>query len=266
MSVPENLTPIVDADLLVYEIAFGSETGWKALTNTEDLPPWDYVAQMLHNRLDAICREVKTDKAPVLYLTEGKTFRYDVAKKKPYKAGRKLEKPWHFRNLMVYIRDVLGAKVATGIEADDLMSIDHLASGGTTILCSRDKDLRQIPGYMFSWELSRQPSFGPTNLPPDGMLYLNDKGELRGFGLSWFYAQVLTGDTIDNYGGCPGIGPKKAFQLLAGLQPEEQLEAVIQAYKDVYGDETWEEELLEQGRLAWILRKPDQVWEIGVTE
>lgn len=267
------MRPLIDADILRYEIGFAAETGWMAITGEERPPPFDYVAMMLNIRIGAICRSVDATEPASLYITEGHTFRYDLAETKPYKGHRKDKKPWHFRNLTAYLRDVLGATVVTSIEADDAIVIEHVdPSTGDTIICSRDKDLRQAPGWFYSWELGAQPAFGPLEVPRNGWLELHDtKRSLSGCGLAFFYAQLLMGDTTDNIPGCMGVGPVSTHNILKACdRPEEQLDAVVSAYQCIHGS-NWEEYLLEQGRLCWITRKlhPDGtpvLWEPGMED
>lgn len=264
MTLPSDLIPLVDGDIIRYELGYAAETGWKKVTGTEDLPPFDYVEDLLLQRLTTIQANCNTTKTPEIYLTEGKSFRDAIAQTKPYKGTRKAAKPWHYSNLTVYLRDVLGCNVISGIEADDALAIRHSGSNGTTILCSRDKDLRQVPGWFYSWELGKQPSFGPIEISQAGYLSLSeDHKKLTGTGLAFFYAQVLMGDPVDNIPGCPDIGPVQAHAMLDGKSPDEQLAAVRDAYYDYYAEE-YMERLTEQGQLCWMLRKPGQVWEIGM--
>jgi len=74
-----------------------------------------------------------------------------------------------------------------------------------------------------------------------------------------FWKQMLTGDTVDNIPGCPGIGPSKAEKALGTLSPFEMYPVVRAYYVLSYGDEA-DEKLLEQGRLLWIRRKKDEFW------
>lgn len=288
MKCPTDLQPLIDGDIIRYEVGFAAETGWKTVKeDPEAIPPFDYVAEMLSERLRIIGAECQTDKSPLIFMTEGKTFRYDLAKRKPYKGTRLEKKPWHFDNLTVYLRDVLGAQVVTGIEADDALTIEHLSSEGRTILCSRDKDLRQVPGWFYSWELGHQPSFGPVEITKTGSLTLTEKEKVKadgkkvvdkkltGTGLAFFYAQVLMGDPTDNIPGLPGCGPVQTYDVVSVQGTDHDpcramLERVAAAYQDHYGND-WEEELLEQGRLCWMTRRlhPDGnpvLWEIGMTE
>ncbi len=259
------MKPLIDADILRYEIGFGAETGWQT---PDEIPPWPYVEEMLHARIAKICFDVSATEEPVLYITEGRTFRFDLAKRKPYKGTRKEHKPWHFNNLTVYLKDVLNCEVVTGVEADDAMAIRHMGPE-ETIICSRDKDLKQLPGPYYSWELGRQPSFGPEVITKEGSLVLSeDKKSLSGTGLPFFYAQVLIGDKSDNIPGLPGCGPVAAWEAL--LYNDDKLMTVMSMYEDHYGAD-WEEELLEQGRLCWMSRRLHEdgspvLWEIGMTE
>jgi len=162
----------------------------------------------------------------------------------------------------------LDAIVCRGIEADDQMAMDQTED---TIICSRDKDLKQVPGWLYSWELGRQPAFGPEEIDQVGYLSLSDnRKKVAGTGLSFFYAQCLMGDTVDNIPGLPGCGPVRTYEILEGMtDPEEMEGAVLDAYCDQYGLDAYKYELLEQGRLLWMTRAmtPENtpvLWEIGM--
>jgi hypothetical protein len=274
----------VDGDIIRYELGYAAEAGWKAKTHTEDVPPFSYVRELLEQRLADICFACRTTETPRLFFTTGRTFRFDIAKKKPYKGTRIEKKPFHYDNLTVYLRDILGAEEVTDIEADDRLAIEHTASNGQTILVSRDKDLKQVPGWFYSWELNLQPSWGPALITKEGSLKFTPAdlerkrpAKLTGTGLAWFYAQVLMGDPTDNIPGLPNTGPVAAYEMLHGRTPTEQLDAVQEAYMTYYGpgpgmvEPYWLEQLEEQGRLCWLTRRLNedgspQLWEMELTE
>ncbi|WP_137113301.1 DNA polymerase I [Mesorhizobium sp. GR13] len=95
-----------------------------------------------------------------------------------------------------------------GFEADDLIATyARLAcdAGGDTTIISSDKDLMQLVGptvSMYDPMKDRQIGIPEViekwGVPPEKMIDL----------------QALTGDSIDNVPGVPGIGPKTAAQLL----------------------------------------------------
>ena len=247
-----------------YEIGYGAEVGWKAIEEgSSDPPPFDYVSHLLHERINNI-RSLTGSDEYTIFLTEGRTFRYDIAKTRPYKGNRQDVKPFHFNNLTVYMRDCLPCQMVRQIEADDAMALEQLSSKGTTIICSRDKDLRQVPGLTYSWELGKQASFGPTNVDETGYLTLSkDRKKLSGTGFAFFCAQLLMGDTADNIPGLKGWGPVAThgwFSLCT--TPEEYYMAASAAY------ENNKDYLLEQGRLLWLTRSLDlygypQLWQLG---
>lgn len=270
-----------------YEIGFAAETGWRHVKEWKegdaplDPPPFDYVAELLEGRIAEICRVVGATEAPILYLTGSNNFREKVAKRAVYKGTRKeLHKPWHYANLTAYMKGKYGAIVVEGMEADDAICIEQsrdieraraYASGGEwggcspdwrehlgTIICTRDKDLRQCPGWHYGWELGNQPQFGPLLVDVIGKIELvkNNK-EVKGYGMKFFYSQLLTGDRVDNIPGLPKFGPKAAYEILHSLESIEDMEnAITRAYASVY-PETWREEMKEQAQLLYMIRELD---------
>ena len=270
---------LIDGDILRYETGFAAQTGWTAITeDPEQLPPFEYVREMLELKLLNIVAEARAQEYE-LFITEGHTFRFDLAKTKPYKGGRRENKPWHFKNITAYMKDMLPTRVVTGIEADDALAIEHLDPSSETILCSRDKDLRQVPGEFYSWELGAQPSWGPDTIHEPGYLMLDRSKKppkLTGTGFAFFCAQVLIGDSVDNIPGLPKCGPVAAYDALCqeaggvGENKDELYEQVEFMYQEKFPDE-WEEMLLEQGRLCWMTRRLHEdgspvLWELGMTE
>jgi hypothetical protein len=146
------MQPLIDADILRYEIGFAAEAGYRATTGDDEaIPSWEWVEECFIGRVKEIENNIseffeEQCQPSKFFLTDGPTFRDDIAKKKPYKGTRVVHKPWHFENLTAYMRDVLGAEVCEGIEADDAIAIEHSLTPHSTIICSRDKDFRQVPG------------------------------------------------------------------------------------------------------------------------
>ncbi len=255
---------LIDGDILRYEIGFAAEAGWRAITGEDNaIPPWNYAEDMLLARIAAILHTT-TATSYCLYLTEGRNFRFDVAVTKPYKGQRIENKPWHYKNLTAVLTHCHPSHTSNGVEADDSMAMAHVH--GNTIICSRDKDLKQVPGLFYSWELGRQPSFGPALIDPIGNLQLTKqagKQTLKGTGYAWFCGQMLIGDVADNIPGCPGVGPVKAFELLDGVKTCEELETKV---TETYNND---ELMLEQGQLLWLVRRlnPDgtpEIWKRGL--
>lgn len=243
--------PLLDADVLVYEAGFAAETGWTG----DGAPPFEYAAQQLDTRIKNICLMVEADCEPILFLTGKTNFRYHIAKRQPYK-DRPGNKPFHYANLKAYIKGKYDYRITEGLEADDLMAIEQTARPTETIICTRDKDLRAVPGWHYGWELGNQPQFGPEVVSEVGYIKLSsDRKSVKGVGILFFFAQCLTGDRVDSIPGLEGCGPVKALKILEGCETSAQaLKAVYGAYKASYGMYAYKE-LLEQGRLLWMVRK-----------
>lgn len=76
--------------------------------------------------------------------------------------------------------------------------------------------------------------------------------KLKGTGLHFFYAQLLMGDTVDNYAGLKGWGGTGAYELLKDSESEQELyDKVSGAYEEQLG-EGYFPYLLEQMQLAWM--------------
>lgn len=255
---PTNPYGLVDADMIIYEAAACGED-----RETGEIFSFDYCASLVDKRLLEIADAIGTTEPLRLFVTGDNNFRFDVATVKPYKGNRKQEKPWHWKNVRAYIES-LGAEVAEGMEADDLMAMCQTEN---TVICTRDKDLRQVPGWHYGWELGSQPEFKLQYVDEIGEIELvtktNSEGkvksrEIKGTGLKFFYAQLIVGDTVDNIPGLPKAGPVLAYQLLVDTITEgEMFSAVREAYRRYYGDEA-DERLLEQGQLLWMCRAKDE--------
>lgn len=210
------------------------------------------------NPLDEVAKLLVETCQPSKY---NPNFRDGVAKKKVYKGSRKNERPKHYINLVEYVcatRDVI---LADGCEADDLLAIHQTeAEPLTTIICSRDKDLKIVPGMHFGWMCGLQKQFGPAQVTTEGELSINARGtKIEGTGLKFFYSQVLTGDKTDDYPGLPRCGPVKTFKILEECKGEaEMFNAVYEAYRAFYGDEEARAEMYEQCRLAWMVCERDE--------
>lgn len=257
---------LIDGDVLLYELGFAAEAGWQ----TGDLPPFDYVADLVDNRIANICALAEANDKPICFFTGKTNFRNDIAKRQKYK-DRPSKKPFHYYNIKAYLKGKYEWRQQEGLEADDLMAIEqtrteNLLNGNPfysgpskeTIICTRDKDLRAVPGWHFGWELGNQPQYGPTKVEEFGEIRLShDRKSIKGEGLLFFYSQCLTGDRVDSIPGLEGMGPVKAFGILEGcLDIDDAEKRVLEAYRGVYGASA-EEELLEQGRLLWMTRELD---------
>ena len=215
------------------------------------------VKKQEENPLDVVVKDLVDLYQPSKYVPN---FRDDVAKKKVYKGNRKSSRPLHYDNLVAYVcatRDVICAE---GCEADDLLAVEQYKSEPlTTVICSRDKDLKIIPGMHYGWACGLQKPFPFGEVKVNGHINILGGKKIEGTGLKFFYSQVLTGDVTDNYPGLPRCGAVKTFKALDECNDEvEMFNAVRELYRASYGDEDWHAEMNEQAQLAWMVCEQEE--------
>lgn len=244
---------LIDADVLVYSCAFACQQKTDEGLILKDVTE---VNALVDRSIKDICGAVYATEEPSLYLTGSGNFRFKAAKSRPYKGNRKQLKPHYYSYIRAYLQSQWGAVVVNGMEADDALAIHQTSRLGAkdTIICSIDKDLRQVEGWHYSWESGRAGSKGPDLVSKIGSLTLKGPKKLVGSGSLFFYSQLLTGDSTDTYDGLQGCGPIRAFNILEGAETEEEMYTrVLEAYTSKYGEEA-EERLYEQAQLAWMVR------------
>lgn len=268
----------------MHEIGWSGEFKDKE-TGEEVLLPFEKVREILDEKIRLICEDVDATEPPIIYITNSEyitqqvnrlrkwqgeplleyvpNFRYEVAKARPYKGNRKNPKPFHFYNIVFYLMAEYNTILSEdGLEADDMICIEQASRGDETVICSRDKDLRICPGWHFSWECGNQRSIGPEYTDRIGSLEMIDK-KVIGYGLKFFYYQMLVGDSADNIPGLKGCGPVKAFALLSELEEEEELFSTVKkCYIDTMGKEEAKEYFMEQANLLWMVQEKGKPFEL----
>ena len=247
----------MDGDLILYEVGFATQQ----VVGDEIVPSsLEDVNKRVDDLVKDICAAVYATEPPTIYLTGVGNFRYEIAKQREYKGNRKKIKPFHYEYIKAYLQSQWGAIVVDGMEADDALCIEQTRCLGArnTIVCSRDKDLKQCPGYHYTWECGKQGSWGPAWVEPLGTLELKGPKKLTGTGDLFFCSQLLTGDSTDTYDGLPGCGPIGAFRILEGTNNVcEMYNRVLDAYMPKFGEDS-EKVLLEQAQLAWMIREVNE--------
>jgi len=267
--------PRIDCDIILYEVASCGQ--YKDDDGELVARDFDRVAELADNLIFHIGEAVMADSPPVLYVTAKESqiailnrrnkftgdvieyipnFRDAVATTKPYKGTRQKDKPIHFNNLFTYLYENYDMRIANGIEADDLMSIDQMKDLENSVICSRDKDLRITKGWHYGWACGKQPEFEMQYVDDLGWISHNKaKKKIEGVGMKFFYSQMITGDVTDNIPGCKGAGPAKAQELLEGATSVDECKAiVVDLYKEKH-PENAREFFTEQAQLLWMLRE-----------
>lgn len=220
---------LIDADIVCWRAAFAAQETWydiylddkrlesfssrkmvdayvmgdKDYTVRERIVPLpDKLAtKFCDNLVNQILKKTGCD-SQTLYL--GGKFNFRKFLDPEYKANRKdLPKPLHKENIREHLIKNWGAEVVEYIEADDAIAIAQNTSD--TIICSIDKDMKQVPGHHY-------------HIVNDEFFEID---ELEGW--KNLFKQCLTGDIADNVQGMSGIGEKKATKMLADCSSYEEL-------------------------------------------
>ena len=220
---------LIDSDFLAYKAAQACEIG---IDFGEDViiaqSQFSEVLKVFHNELNKVTKAMMDDDF-ILYFSSTKNFRKKIYP--DYKGHRMKRKPLGYKRLVNYCRENHNFKLIEGLEADDTIGIEATRHADpSNIIVSPDKDMRQIPSVLW-------------NLTDDVTEITEEEGD------RWHLVQSLSGDPTDGYSGCPGIGVKRATELLD--KNENQWEAVCKAYRD---RGLSDDDALLNARLAKILR------------
>lgn len=225
---------LIDADILLYQSISASE---QEVEFEQDL--WvmysdlNVAHEMFTEKLDAITGIFP--EAPYrLCFSDARNFRKEI--NPTYKANRKAtRKPMAFKEFRAQIMDAYPSITKPSLEADDILGILATKPGADAIIVSGDKDLMQIPG---------------RHLKKGEIVEVSERE-----GDAFFYHQILTGDQVDGYPGCPGIGKVKAEKILSKPEAQETpWEFIVEAYEKAG---LTSDDALLNARMARILRWDD---------
>ena len=222
---------LIDADYIVYKCCAGTET---EIDFGEDLivvtsrfsEAYEYVERELYN----IASDLGCFDDSILFFSDSVNFRKSIDP--AYKGHRNRKKPCGYKRVINKLKEEYHVVMMPTLEADDAMGIYATKENGH-IICSPDKDMRQIPGelYDFSQEVS-------TITPEEGY--------------RWHLIQTLAGDQTDGYAGVPGIGIKRAAALFD--KDGYTWDTVVKAFAE---KDLSEDVALMNARLAKILQVED---------
>ena len=195
------------------------------------------VVKMFEREIKKLTKDMMDDNV-ILYFSSAENFRKKIYP--DYKGHRNRRKPLGYKRLVNWCHENYSTVTRHGLEADDSLGIDATMPGSEgTILCSPDKDMRQVPGAY--WDMKG-----------DVEEITKEEGDL------WHMIQSLAGDPTDGYPGCPGIGVKRAADLLD--KHDFHWEAVCQAYRE---KGLSDDDALLNARLAKILQYENYDFRLG---
>lgn len=224
---------LIDADIVAYRAAASAEN------EPEDIAIL---------RADKTMREIlEITQAPMYrgFISGQTNFRKIINTQ--YKANRVgVPRPIHLTACQEFLIGEWECEVTDGHEADDALG---MAQTDKSIICSIDKDLLQVPGEHYSWEITGT-SHGKQWTRPATFHHTTEL-----YGIRYFWKQMLVGDVSDNIFGVKGIGPKGADKLLDPLNdPTEMFELVLEKYE---GDLP---RLLLNGVCLYVWQQKEKLW------
>ena len=196
---------LLDGDMYAYRCAVSTEP-------TKDKPERESLDEAIFRLNDFLYRTIDTCAASEyrIFISGGGNFRkllYPL-----YKANRaKLPRPAYLDTLRELLVREWDAEICDGYEADDGIGMAHSEH---TIICSNDKDFRQLGGEIFN------------PVKSEFEVVSEDEAALS------FWTQMLTGDSSDGVPGVGGLGPVKARRALDGCPTEELYSRVFNLYGD----------------------------------
>lgn len=213
---------LIDADTPIFAAALSA--------NDKEL--W-VATSRLESMIYSIFKESKADEY-VLFVSGSSNFRKELDIS--YKANRTQDDPIHRKACREFLIQQMDAISAEHCEADDFCGIYQSED---TIICGIDKDLLQIPGKHFRWQITR----GTKVVREAEFVEVSEIDGLRSF-----YRQMLTGDTSDNIKGVDKIGEVKSAKLINHLTNEKEMKDLV---KDLYNDD---DRFYNNANLLWIMR------------
>ena len=225
---------LIDADYIAYKCCAACETeidyGEDVIVVTSNFSD---AYEMALNELGKIATDLGCFDDSILFFSDTLNFRKGLDPN--YKGHRNRKKPCGYRRLINKLQLDFPVVILPYLEADDAIGIYATKEEGH-IICSPDKDMRQIPGELY-------------NLSDEVITITPAEGH------KWHLIQTMSGDQTDGYSGIPGIGLKRAEALLDSKGVSWK--TVVDAFAEKgLGEET----ALLNARLAKILQVDNYVF------
>lgn len=236
-------TLLLDADIIAFQLAATAQRGyqWPGQDHKSiALDDWEGQPERIDAAVSDLCKTLKTSEVIVcLSCPTEENWRLKVLP--TYKGNRDYsQRPQYLADVKKYLEDNYPSYRRDTLEADDIMGILSTHPSlvkGKRVIVSEDKDMKTIPGWLFNPRKDKE----PQRIEPGQADY-------------WHLYQTLCGDSVDNYAGCPGIGPVKAEKILGPLTVGPLWQRVVEAFEAKH---LTEGDALIQARVARICRASD---------
>jgi DNA polymerase-1 len=237
-------TLLIDGDTVVYRFACGGQKSFDwgngVVSSHTDLST---AVKRVDSYVELLQERLKGDQIIMALTDPEHNYRKDILP--TYKGLRPAEKPIMWADLRAHVQSSYRSYIKPSLEGDDILGI--LATHpklvpGKKVIVAIDKDMRTVPALHHN--------------PDTGKSFEVDEPTAD----YWHLFQTLTGDVVDCYAGCPGIGPVKAERIIGGPDfirswgVEPAWRAVVETFEK---RGLTAEDALVQARVARILRTTD---------
>lgn len=205
----------VDGDFVAYFVTAKADIAWEDRVHNAEV------------HLERLRRFAGAEDVFV-HLTGGgstKGNRYDQAIQRKYQANREGKpKPERLEDMRKFLNENYLGRYWMDREADDGMAeanwnaIRNGREPDKSVICSADKDLRQVPGWHLDTKTLSLVAFNPL----DSEIQYKD-GDAWGYGWKWFFLQLLMGDAADDIQGLPLVHMPYRVTLLGATKEQEKL-------------------------------------------
>lgn len=217
----------------------------KHVWNRKDTEPEDKALMLIDVMIGDIRAHYQAENPSThIFLSGVGNYRHGIATRATYKGNRAgRPQPTHFKAIREHLLTKWSADLSQGEEADDRIGIEATKYRGGCVVCSIDKDLRQLPGRHYDFTKKEE----TTVTPKEAVLNL--------------YSQVISGDSTDNVPGATGFGPVRAKKALEGCKsPFDCWQAALGVYVKEWGDLAGPLYALEAARLVYVRRKEGEIF------
>lgn len=222
---------LVDADYIVYKSCASAEQDFDFGDDVIVVASrFSEAMKITENELNKLKTEFMWDTPEViLFFSDSKNFRKKIYP--DYKGHRNRKKPCGYKRVINELANRYEVIIMPWLEADDSLGV-YATAYPDCILCSPDKDLRQIPGRLYDMK--------------ELTTITKEEGD------KWHFIQSLAGDQTDGYAGVPGFGVKTASKFLE--TEGYSWSSIVKAFKS---KGMTEDDALLNTRLAKILQAED---------
>lgn len=250
---------LIDADLVGYRAAASCEP----TKSKPFLEPLQVALFRLHDTVQTIIKGTNCNDCE-FYIGGSDNFRKEIYPE--YKANRTKPPPTYLQECRELLVVQYGASIVNGMETDDMLGIMQIRYEGKSRICSLDKDLYQIPGQHYQWEIRGTTSLGNIWVKPEEHRLVSPLD-----GLKTFYKQLIAGDGTDNIPSYDGKIRNSVPKFIEKLQaPIDEMTEELDMYNyclDVYAacssywNDKHEEFMHRHAQLLYILKEEGKHWQ-----